>query len=168
MPTREEKKPNHEPPGWLQMRGSNGSEGFLRTTDAMPMAAAEKHAREIRNGVARIADERWRQLGGEGYTWAHDDVHEAGQLALAAACYAAPNRIYIERRSANGVGFHDPWPWDAAYDKRPHPSRGNYPEPERVTVDQRIRLLEKAGALCAAEIDRLLRLKAREAKGEAT
>ena len=44
------------------------------------------------------------------------------------------------------VTIKTPWPWDA-------------PEPEEQTIPNGIRQLEKAGALIAAEIDRLLRLE---------
>lgn len=112
-------------------------------------------------GAQRIAAERQRQIDAEGYTAQHDDDHDDDGIAWAATCYAAPGRIYVQEDFADGVHFNDPWPWDDCYDKRPRPSRGNYPEPEKATVTERIRLLEKAGALIAAEIDRLLRAKAR-------
>lgn len=87
------------------------------------------------DGVSRIAAERRRQIEVEGWTAEHDadittdgEWHTSGQLAKAAACYA--------------VGDPAGWPWGAAWWK-PGASR--------------IRELEKAGALIAAEIDRLLR-----------
>lgn len=46
------------------------------------------------------------------------------------------------------------WPWDQVYDSRPHD--GNTPAPSKTNISERVRLLEKAGALIAAEIDRLL------------
>lgn len=99
-----------------------------------------------RTGAQRIADERARQAGAEGYSDDHDDEHTDGSLAMAAACYAAPTRIFV--RGLTRDGLRDPWPWSEDDDKRPvlPPTR-----------DERIRMLEKAGALCAAEIDRLLR-----------
>jgi hypothetical protein len=102
---------------------------------------------DTRSGVERIADERLRQIMTEGYSAEHDDGHIHGELAMAAACYAAPERLY-EMREA----FCDPWPFDEEDDKRQPPDRRTSPE-------ARIRLLEKAGALIAAEIDRLLRKK---------
>jgi len=120
----------------------------------------------VKDGAQRIVDERARQIAAEGYTAKHDDEHDGGELAMAAACYAAPGLIYVESRRANSIGFHDPWPWEDLVDARPRPSKGNFVEPEKATLDERIRLLEKAGALCAAEIDRLLRVKAREAAEE--
>lgn len=107
-------------------------------------------------GAARIAAERKRQIESEGYDHVHDDAHRDGALAWAAACYAAPGQLY---RRADYIPeetcftFRDPWPWDADYDTRPE-------ELSEATIDERIALLTKAGALCAAEIDRLVRKKA--------
>lgn len=92
-------------------------------------------------GAERIAAERQRQVEQECWSPEHDAEHLAGELALAAGCYAL------------GHGeCHDPeepphpWPWDASWWK---PGDGS--------TEGRIRELEKAGALIAAEIDRLLR-----------
>ncbi len=83
------------------------------------------------NGAKRITAERGRHLLVEGWTIERDvALYPNGELAKAAACYLI------------GVP-HAPnanWPWDAEWWK---PS-------------SRIRDLEKAGALIAAEIDRLL------------
>jgi hypothetical protein len=55
------------------------------------------------------------------------------------------------------VEFTDPWPWEGNDDRRP--ARANEVLPNSVlSKKKRIRQLEKAGALIAAEIDRLLRL----------
>lgn len=109
------------------------------------------------NGAALIAAERQRQIDAEGYIPEHDDEHGDGSLAIAAACYAANAGgllIYERHDYANVISFANPWPWDAEHDKRPHD--GNV-----VTVAEtdaeRLRLLVKAGALIAAEIDRLQR-----------
>jgi hypothetical protein len=83
-----------------------------------------------RDGVGHIAIERSRQLQVEGWTAGHDDEHEDGELAVAAACYCLDD--------------FEKWPWDLEWWKPTH-------DP--------IRDLTKAGALIAAEIDRLLRLK---------
>lgn len=89
------------------------------------------------DGVARIAAERHRQISVEGFDLAHDTQYTGNELALAAGCYTRPPEF---RR-----GDHPPlaWPWLREFWK---PSN-------------RIHELEKAGALCAAEIDRLLALK---------
>jgi hypothetical protein len=106
-------------------------------------------------GVERIAAERKRQLDELGYTAKHDDDHVESELALAAVCYAAPDRIYAHESTEPYERFFDPFPWDDG-DERP---RDRYNELKLPSLGQRIRLLEKAGALIAAEIDRLLRVK---------
>lgn len=78
-----------------------------------------------------IAAERQRQLDAEGWTPEHDDEHQGGELATAAACYLLPDVC------------DDWWPW-----------AWNYWKP---TPNDRMRELVKAGALIAAEIDRLRR-----------
>ena len=83
-------------------------------------------------GIERIAAERKRQIGVEGWTAEHDSRHLIGELARAAACYAL--HASGERRV---FAF---WPWGNEWWK---PSKNQ------------IRDLEKAGALIAAEIDRL-------------
>lgn len=93
------------------------------------------------SGIERIASERRRQVEAEGWTPEHD-CHADGVLAQAAACYAVA--------TVPQYAGHYPisWPWSPRWDKRPGKTSD---------VTARIRALEKAGALCAAEIDRLLR-----------
>ncbi len=99
------------------------------------------------NGAELIAVERQRQVEREGWTPEHDDdTHQMGEIAIAAACYALPES---ERRALpcnepedGGDGSPLIWPW------------GGYWKP---VPDDRIRELVKAGALIAAEIDRLSR-----------
>jgi hypothetical protein len=101
------------------------------------------------NGVERIAAERKRQIEKEGYSLEHDDDWEDNELALAAACYAMPKK---DRKVKNGFCVSIRrylWPWDQRY--------------WRPTPKNRIRELEKAGALIAAEIDRLIRLEEKNA-----
>jgi|HubBroStandDraft_2_1064218.scaffolds.fasta_scaffold02109_8 hypothetical protein len=108
---------------------------------------------DTRSGVERIADERRRQIEVEKHSADHDDEYNGDEgLAIAAACYASPVPIYELRDRGWSKEFRDPWPWSEEDDKRPEPDA-------TVSDDDRIRLLEKAGALIAAEIDRLLRKK---------
>lgn len=95
------------------------------------------------SGVGRITTERLRQLKEEGWTPEHDDQHEHGEMAKAAICYA----MRMFRGTATNAMIDTWWPWIAKWWK---PS----PDP--------IRNLEKAGALIAAEIDRLKRKDDRE------
>lgn len=98
----------------------------------------------MRGGVELIAAERERQIDEEGWTVDHDDDHVRDQMALAAMCYACPDGLDL-RSPGNPWKGNPPigWPWDARWWK---------PSP-----DDRIRELVKAGALIAAEIDRLQR-----------
>ncbi len=82
-------------------------------------------------GNARIVAERLRQIG-QGWTAEHDDHHHLGQLLDAALFYLDESVSAAE------------WPWDELPS-----SRG----------DDRVADLTKAGALIAAEIDRLLRAR---------
>jgi hypothetical protein len=111
-------------------------------------------------GCALITAERQRQIYKEGYSEAHDDEHEDGSLALAGALYATPITLYEKIECANGFSFGDAWPWETTCDKRAVVDHGNVIKANRLLpVKQRIRLLAMAGALIAAEIDRLQRLK---------
>ena len=120
-------------------------------------------------GAKRIMRERRRQIQQEGWDEENDDRLTDDQLAWAAVCYAAPERVFTLNRGVTPldpeISFHDPWPktLDPAFDKRPNLKR-------KPSIRTRIRALEKAGALIAAEIDRLTRLKAAgaEASDETT
>lgn len=117
-----------------------------------------------KTGAEMIAAERQRQIEKEGWTPEHDDEHDDSSLLLAAICYAAPVRIYVRDDYAQSIEFRDPWPksWSEGWDKRGSYGdayeRGNgIASPDSYTHKERIDLLTKAGALIAAEIDRLQR-----------
>lgn len=100
-------------------------------------------------GVSRIAAERSRQVEEEGWSPNHDkNEHPDGELIKAAICYAAKAAdIEVRERETISSGpmeasYYDPWPWDRKYDKR--------------IKHDKIHCLEIAGALIAAELDRLL------------
>jgi hypothetical protein len=103
----------------------------------------------IMTGIELITVERKRQIEEEGWTAEHDDKWGYGQLANAAACYAMTNQHRICWAKKVGLWakttFEVIWPFSKEWWK---------PTPE-----DRIRELVKAGALAAAEIDRLQRLK---------
>lgn len=116
------------------------------------------------NGVELIAVERERQVEVEGRTLKHDDRHHKDELARAATCYAMPEPIFVKREGKDGVTFRTPWP--RAY----HSSwseRGDGWYPWRKSETDRLTELVRAGALVAAEIDRLQRLAAKEGKPDA-
>lgn len=108
-------------------------------------------------GTELIAAERERQIDQLGYTQEHDQEHVDSDLAFAAAVYAAPATIYLLRISTDahlaehGDGGRVEWvePWPLEWDRKPR----------AVTNQERIDELTKAGALIAAELDRLIALQ---------
>lgn len=88
------------------------------------------------SGAELIAVERRRQVEEEGWTPQHDDQWTRSELVDAAHAYLNVNQKDLD---------HMPryWPWSAAWWKPKDPLRN----------------LIKAGALIAAEIDRLLRIE---------
>jgi hypothetical protein len=103
-------------------------------------------------GTDLIAAERQRQIDVEGWTREHDQTHDDGALAWAAVCYAAPETVYLVETRSDGVQWREPWPREWI----PNVGRG---EPGYVgwrrSRGDRVKQLVKAGALIAAEIDRL-------------
>lgn len=102
-------------------------------------------------GIELIAAERQRQIDEEGYTPEHDREHDQHELARAGAMYALPGSfrsLSLQSNFRYTTIMSQCWP-------------GNWPWPTRRTVgasaakQARIRELAKAGALIAAEIDRL-------------
>ncbi len=100
--------------------------------------------------------ERDRQIRAEGYSRDHDDGHVDGELLAVAVAYRThatkPGRLKTEARTIRGprwawwhkaetVVVPEGWPWGAKHWKPKTPARD----------------LERAGALCLAEIDRLRR-----------
>ena len=109
------------------------------------------------SGIGLITAERQRQIGEEGFSANHDDQHEDRSLAKAAACFAYPGQIYVSETQTDKITFKDAWPeWDPKWDKRPKsPSTGAVLNIQ--TLAERKRMMIKAGALCAAELDRIQR-----------
>lgn len=93
----------------------------------------------MKTGIELIAEERKRQIESEGWTPEHDAQHNKGEIINAAACY-------LEQGGAVQYGgkphpmILSLWPWGYKWWK---PSQ----DP--------VRNLVKAGALIAAEIDRI-------------
>lgn len=114
----------------------DGLAGVLKLyneTVLKPMLEADKAYSD--DGIGRISKERDRQINEEGWTEEHDKHHDRQQLAAAAMCYIAH---YIGVDPGSYLKF---WPWNDDLFK---PIAGS-----------NIRNLEKAGALIAAEIDRV-------------
>jgi hypothetical protein len=100
----------------------------------------------VTDAARAVLDERRRQTEVEGFDTAHDDTHSGGEMARAAACYAAYHALSFEDGSEILPRLRpDTWShrWWNPSDHR--------------------RDLVKAGALILAEIERLDRLTAKEA-----
>ncbi len=92
-------------------------------------------------GVELIYRERLRQIEKEGWDVVHDANHQGGELSIAAACYAVDGTDAIV-----DIDGSDAWPWSPDHDKRKKHSP--------------LKKMVIAGALIAAEIDRMLNQKA--------
>lgn len=129
-------------PGDYIYRDSDGSRRFLPAASFQATYEEVADGEGEKTGAELIAAERERQVSEEDWTPEHDDQHDVGELATAAACYA-------EERWPDGERIPSNWPFeDEAW--KPAPDQAETHEP-------RIRELTKAGALIAAEIDRLQR-----------
>lgn len=93
--------------------------------------------------AGEIAEERSRQIEGEGFSTVRDDQYVGGDLAKAAACYAISDRMPLP---AYGGFIGRLWPWPTHWWK----------------PTNRRRDLIKAGALIVAEIERIDRAAERE------
>lgn len=97
-------------------------------------------------GIELIAAERDRQITDERWDARHDDRHKNGSMATAASAYAYPDRSLTNVWDDDENRYEqvpEDWPWEPRFWKP--------------TPNDRIRELVKAGALIAAEIDRLQR-----------
>jgi len=91
-------------------------------------------------GVAAISAERRRQVEVEGWTAEHDDEHDQCELSLAGAVYALSGSADSDLRNRERMdAIRELWPFNTHWLK---PTGGRED-------------LVKAGALIAAEIDRL-------------
>lgn len=98
---------------------------------------------KMKTGTELIAEERARQISGEGWLAEHDDTHDRAEMNNAARAYAEV--AAFQARGGKNVNKECPpngWPWSIEWYK---------------PADEPIRNLVKAGALIAAEIDRLQR-----------
>jgi hypothetical protein len=94
--------------------------------------------------IEEIAAERQRQRDEEGWTDEHDDKHDDGSMALAAACYSV-HAVYGANSAMSQTIFTRLWRWSTLWWK---------PKSRR-------RDLVRAAALIVAEIERLDRAEAR-------
>ena len=121
---------------------------FMSATELLIVPAARMQGllaleRAMAGPLGAIAAERRRQVEGEGWTTAHDDAHNHGEMAAAAACYAfvastGKANVSAPRGCISIVSLMWPrswvWHWWKPKDAR--------------------RDLERAGALIVAELER--------------
>ena len=111
-------------------------------------------------GARMISDERKRQKQQEGYSSSHDDKHTECEMLHAATKYMEVAEFIVRYRRTDGAiywGGHPPWHgigrWPKDWDWKP-----DYADP--------IRNLVKAGALIAAEIDRVQAARKKCGRGQ--
>lgn len=120
----------------MQFMGNRDRKTFWLAMAANELAKQVGHGRQpMKSGVDLIAAERQRQISVEGWSAEHDDTHRDGELAIEAALWATEQTA---RKS-----FRDGMCG---------------PENHRQSKS-RVKQLVIAGALIAAEIDRLQRLE---------
>lgn len=105
---------------------------LMRRAEAVHQIAAAP-GKEVPQAWLDVQAERKRQVEVEGWTPEHDDKHNGGELADAAACYA------LWAGGINPGNWREFWPW----------------APEWLRHSEPRRMLVKAGALILAEIERL-------------
>ncbi len=121
------------------------------STEQTPTSNWTNDPQGSRMGSHLIAAERQRQIDVEGWTPEHDDAQGSCELNLAAAAYCFAAQLATTADTSDmtpedwAKWMPDYWPWDESYWK---PSNDPIPN------------LVKAGALIAAEIDRLKRAEA--------
>lgn len=105
---------------------------------------ADSQPKEVLSQAARdVLAERQRQIRTEGWTPEHDEEHSLGEMAEAAACYAASAHAPAYLKQLKCPGY---WPWAATWWKPSDPRRD----------------LIKAGALILAELERIDRAARKE------
>lgn len=113
---------------------------LLRSSLSCDDAADCQSEQQANSGIRLIMEEQLRQKEQEAWTQGRDD-HTDGKLALVAACYAEfailPNTERVEQTQSRDRY----WPWDEVWWHPKNPLQD----------------LVRAGALIAAEIDRLLK-----------
>jgi hypothetical protein len=119
-------------------------------------------------GLDYIIRER-QSHSSKGYDADHDDDHDKGEMAVAAAWMASPIRVLNKFLSDNDQycghepSYKEAWPkgWGSKPKKKDPINWWESPRASVVSQEEaiksRIDELARAGSLCASEIDRLLR-----------
>lgn len=126
---------------------SFGLQGHNKVSDELVAMKAQRDELLAVLGTQAGMDvlaERQRQITAEGWTPEHDDQHEVGELATAAACYAGNAGGYVWQGGWPG----EVWPWAREWWKPSTPRRD----------------LVKSAAIILAEIERIDRAAIASAK----
>ncbi|HUN56449.1 MAG TPA: hypothetical protein VMU29_14945 [Smithella sp.] len=105
----------------------------------------------MKTGIELITKERLRQIKKEKWSSKHDDKHKKQELARAAVAYALPPELRQLMKNGRPTIF----PWSVKWWKL----RLIINFKTHTLQEDRINSLVKAGALIAAEIDRIIRLE---------
>lgn len=108
----------------------------------------------MKTGIELIAAERERQITAEGWTAEHDDQYTEAELERAALCYldVASSQVVVGGKGET-YGPPDEWPWRMGWWK---------------PADDPLRNMAKSGALIAAAMDRLQRIRANALPNDGT
>lgn len=126
--------------------------GNRRRAGSIPVMVPQLKTMKFK-GLELIAEERVRQISEEGNYPKKDDTYLQGELISAAKCYVTAARMQVRGATLDTVkaridlGDFAWWPWDR----------------DSFKPDTPLRNLVKAGALIAAEIDRMHRAAERDA-----
>lgn len=127
----------------LDMLGANDHQGAAARIGELVGLELLLHAGGAGKGVTAIAQERRRQIEGERFDPTADQQYDQGELARAAACYVRLEAMRSVAATVPGTAVDDrvppEWPW-ARCGWKPKDRRSN---------------LVRAGALIAAELDRM-------------
>jgi hypothetical protein len=115
--------------------------GYTRTTYPTPGDSVDAPVQQaaLTDAARAVLAERQRQISAEGWTPEHDDEHDSGSMAIAAACYAIADRKDVQVQTLN---IRMLWRWTGWADLwfKPKDRRHN---------------LVRAGALIIAEVERI-------------
>lgn len=127
----------------LEMLGAGDHQGAAARIGELVGLELLLHAGGAGKGVTAIAQERRRQIEGERFDPTADQQYRQGELARAAACYVRLEAMRSVAAAVPGTAVDDrvppEWPW-ARCGWKPKDRRSN---------------LVRAGALIAAELDRM-------------
>jgi len=131
----------------IQLYNPDKWEAHEKNIATLVSAGIAEREKKTLSGVELIAQERKRQIDVEGFSAEHDDELINGELSDAAACYALSPEYLAMTVDDGGSLLHTVWPFNMEWYKQ--------------TMGDRKRDLSKAGALIAAELDRLIRMEAK-------